>query len=130
MINSTILQGRLTKDVEYGTTTSGVSYANFNVAWNEKYNESEQTLFIYCKAWRGTADLLNKHFKKGQELIVEGKLITETYEKDGVNKQSTRLIVDRVHFTGKKEDNGEVKPTTREAEQTVLTPIDDDNLPF
>ena len=46
MINNTILQGRLTKDVEYGTTTSGVSYVNFTVAWNEKYNESEQTLFI------------------------------------------------------------------------------------
>lgn len=126
MINSFILQCRLTKDVEYGTTNSGVAYANFSVAWNEKYNENEQQLFMNCRAWRGTADLLNKYFKKGDELVIEGKLVTETYEKDGQNKSSTRMVVDRVHFTyGKKnQDNNQQQPE--------LTPIDDtnDNLPF
>lgn len=126
MINNFILQCRLTKDVEYGTTNSGVSYANFSVAWNEKYNENEQQLFMNCRAWRGTADLLNKYFKKGDELVIEGKLVTETYEKDGQNKSSTRMVVDRVHFTyGKKnQDNSQQQPE--------LTPIDDtnDNLPF
>ena len=127
MINSFILQCRLTKDVEYGTTNSGVSYANFSVAWNEKYNENEQQLFMNCKAWRGTADLLNKYFKKGDELVIEGKLITETYEKDGQNKSSTRMVVDRVHFTyGKKNNDGQ-------GQGQELTPVDDetmDNLPF
>lgn len=126
MINNFILQGRLVRDVEYGTTNSGVSYANFSVAWNEKYNENEQQLFMNCRAWRGTADLLNKYFKKGDELVIEGKLVTETYEKDGQNKSSTRMVVDRVHFTyGKKnQDNSQQQPE--------LTPIDDtnDNLPF
>lgn len=127
MINSFILQCRLTKDVEYGTTNSGVSYANFSVAWNEKYNENEQQLFMNCRAWRGTADLLNKYFKKGDELVIEGKLITETYEKDGQNKSSTRMVVDRVHFTyGKKNNDGQ-------GQGQELTPVDDetaDNLPF
>lgn len=122
MVNNTILQCRLTKDVEFGTTNSGISYANFNVAWNERHGENEQTLFMYCKAWRGTAELLHKHFKKGQELIVEGKLITENYEKDGVNKSSTRLVVDRVHFTGKKE--------TADNTPEILEPVDDDTIPF
>lgn len=129
MINSFILQCRLTKDVEYGTTNSGVSYANFSVAWNEKYNENEQQLFMNCRAWRGTADLLNKYFKKGDELVIEGKLITETYEKDGQNKSSTRMVVDRVHFTyGKKNNDGQDQEQKQE-----LTPVDDDiqdNLPF
>ena len=124
MINSFILQCRLTKDVEYGTTNSGVAYANFSVAWNEKYNENEQQLFMNCRAWRGTADLLNKYFKKGDELVIEGKLITETYEKDGQNKSSTRMVVDRVHFTyGKKNNDGQ-------GQGQELTPVDDDNLPF
>ena len=127
MLNNFILQCRLTKDVEYGTTNSGVSYANFSVAWNEKYNENEQQLFMNCKAWRGTADLLNKYFKKGDELVIEGKLITETYEKDGQNKSSTRMVVDRVHFTyGKKNNDGQ-------DQEQELTPVNDetaDNLPF
>lgn len=131
MINSFILQCRLTKDVEYGTTNSGVSYANFSVAWNEKYNENEQQLFMNCKAWRGTADLLNKYFKKGDELVIEGKLVTETYEKDGQNKSSTRMVVDRVHFTyGKKNNDNQEQGQEQKQE---LTPVDDetmDNLPF
>lgn len=127
MVNNFILQGRLVRDVEYGTTNSGVSYANFSVAWNEKYNENEQQLFMNCRAWRGTADLLNKYFKKGDELVIEGKLVTETYEKDGQNKSSTRMVVDRVHFTyGKKNNDGQ-------GQGQELTPVDDetmDNLPF
>lgn len=126
MINSFILQCRLTKDIDYGTTNSGVSYANFSVAWNEKYNENEQQLFVNCRAWRGTADLLNKYFKKGDELVIEGKLVTETYEKDGQNKSSTRMVVDKVHFTyGKKNNDGQSQEQKQE-----LTPVDDDNLPF
>ena len=127
MLNNFILQCRLTKDVEYGTTNSGVAYANFSVAWNEKYNENEQQLFMNCRAWRGTADLLNKYFKKGDELVIEGKLVTETYEKDGQNKSSTRMVVDRVHFTyGKKHDDNQ-------GQGQELIPVDDetmDNLPF
>ena len=129
MLNNFILQCRLTKDVEYDTTNSGVSYANFSVAWNEKYNENEQQLFMNCRTWRGTADLLNKYFKKGDELVIEGKLITETYEKDGQNKSATRMAVDRVHFTyGKKNNDGQDQEQKQE-----LTPVDDetaDNLPF
>ena len=127
MINSFILQCRLTKDVEYGTTNSGVSYANFSVAWNEKYNENEQQLFMNCRAWRGTADLLNKYFKKGDELVIEGKLVTETYEKDGQNKSSTRMVVDTVHFTYGKKNND------NQGQIPELTHVDDetaDNLPF
>lgn len=126
MLNHFELQGRLTKDIELGTTTSGVSYANFTLAWNEKYNETETTLFMNCKAWRGTAELLGKYFKKGNELIAEGKLVTETYEKDGESKSHTRFVVDKVHFTygNKNADNN----SNQNAE---MTPIDDsDNLPF
>ena len=128
MINNFILQGRLTRDIEYGTTTSGVAYANFTVAWNEKYNENEQNLFMYCKAWRGTADLLNKHFEKGDELVVEGKILTETYEKDGETKSSTRMTVDRVHFTyGKKDTNSD----NNAKDDVKMQKIDnDDSLPF
>lgn len=125
MLNNFILQGRLTRDIEYGTTTSGVAYANFTVAWNEKYNENEQNLFMYCKAWRGTADLLNKHFKKGDELVVEGKILTETYEKDGETKSSTKMTVDRVHFTY---GNNKTNDTTNE--QPKMTPVLDEGLPF
>ena len=125
MLNNFVLQGRLTKDVEYGQTNSGINYANFTIAWNEKYNETETNLFMNCKSWRGTADLINKYFKKGDELIVEGKIITEIYEKDGNKKSSTRMIVDKIHFTYGKKNNSE------DNVKTELTPVEDDSsLPF
>lgn len=125
MLNNFVLQGRLTKDIECGQTNSGVNYANFTIAWNEKYNETETNLFMNCKSWRGTADLINKYFKKGDELIVEGKIITEIYEKDGNKKSSTRMIVDKIHFTYGKKNNSE------DNVKTELTPVEDDSsLPF
>lgn len=127
MLNNVILQGRLTKDVELRTTNSGVSVVNFTIAWNRKINEeNEKTLFMDCEAWRGTADLINKYFKKGNEIIVEGELYTNTYQTDaGENRHSTRLNVTQVHFT-----SGNAKSETTENKKTDLTPIDDDRLPF
>jgi single-strand DNA-binding protein len=124
MLNNTILQGRLTKDVELKTTTSGISVVNFTIAWNRKINDdNEKTLYLDCEAWRGTADLIYKHFKKGNEIIVEGELYTNTYQtENGENRHTIRLNVNQVHFTygngGKSEDKPE------------LTPIKDNNLPF
>ena len=129
MLNNVILQGRLTKDVEVRTTNSGVSVINFTIAWNRKINEeNEKTLFMDCEAWRGTADLINKYFKKGNEIIVEGELYTNTYQTDtGENRHTTRLNVTQVHFTFGNNKN----ESTENTEATKkFTPVDDDNLPF
>ena len=130
MVNTTILQGRLTKDVELRTTNNGTSVVNFTVAWNRKINDdNEKVLFMDCEAWRGTADLINKYFKKGNEIIVEGELYTNTYENESGEKRHTiRLNVNQVHFTfgnNKAETNNESNDVPKS-----FTPIQDDNLPF
>ena len=130
MLNHVILQGRLVKDAEFRTTNSGVSVENFTIAWNRKINEeNEKTLFMDCEAWRGTADLINKYFKKGNEIIVEGELYTNTYQTDaGENRHTTRLNVNQVHFTygnGNKNESAEGGSVTKK-----FTPVDDDRLPF
>lgn len=129
MLNNVVLQGRLTKDVEVRTTNSGVSVVNFTIAWNRKINEeNEKTLFMDCEAWRGTADLINKYFKKGNEIIVEGELYTNTYQTDaGENRHTTRLNVTQVHFT-----YGNKKPEESNSNEVPkqFTPVNDDNLPF
>ena len=123
MLNNTILQGRLTKDIELKTTTNGTSVVNFTIAWNRKINDdNEKTLYLDCEAWRGTADLINKHFKKGNEIIVEGELYTNTYQtENGENRHTIRLNVNQVHFTY---GNG------GKSAEPELTPIKDNNLPF
>lgn len=103
-VNKFILQGRLTADPEIKQTQSGVSCASFTLAWSEKYKEIETKCFQRCKAWRGTADFLGKYFTKGQELVAVGKMVTEEWEKDGQKRSQQVLVVDEVHFSGKRQD--------------------------
>ena len=106
MLNKTILQGRLVRDVEMRTTQSGVAVASFTVAWSEKYKETETKCFLPCTAWRNTGEFISKYFSKGQEIIVEGQLSTRTYvDKDGNNRSVLELTVDKAHFCGSKSDH-------------------------
>ncbi len=136
MVNKFILQGRLTADPEVKQTQSGVSCANFTVAWSEKYKEVETKCFQRCKAWRSTADFLGKYFTKGQEIIVVGKMTTEQWEKDGQKYSAQVLTVDEANFCGSKKDNaGESATPPAAANQPAGTPKfetvgEDDELPF
>ena len=138
MVNKFILQGRLTADPEIKQTPSGVSCANFTVAWSEKYKEVETKCFQRCKAWRSTADFIGRYFAKGQEIVVVGKMATEQWEKDGQKYSARVLTVDEASFCGSKKDNqGDASGGyTPPAAQTMPggTPrfetVDDDQLPF
>lgn len=134
MVNKMILQGRLTADPELRQTQSGISFIEFTVAWSEKYNEIETKCFLRCNAWRGTAEFISKYFTKGQEIAVEGKIITEQWEKDGQPQSRTICDVEKVHFCGSKSNNINTTPTTENATQGDVDgfmPVDnDDDLPF
>lgn len=106
MLNRLTYQGRLTKDIELKTTQGGIAFANFTLAWSEKYKETETKCFLNCKAWRQTAEFLQKYLgQKGSEMIAEGRLVTEEWtDNNGAKQSRTVLDVDKVHFCGKKAD--------------------------
>lgn len=103
MINKVVLQGRLTAKPEI-KEVGGFNMCEFTVAWSEKYKERETKCFLRCKAWRTTAEFLEKYFDKGQEILVEGSMATETWENDGQTQSRTICNVEKVHFCGKKSD--------------------------
>lgn len=106
MLNKTVLQGRLVRDVESRTTQSGVSVASFTVAWSEKYKETEIKCFLQCSAWRNTGEFVQKYFSKGQEILVEGQLSTREWtDKEGGKRSTIELTVDKAHFCGPKQSN-------------------------
>nr|DAU38519.1 MAG TPA: Single stranded DNA binding protein [Caudoviricetes sp.] len=103
MLNKVTFQGRFTADPVMKQTPGGVSYCNFDVAWSEKYKEVESTCFLKCRAWRTTAEFLPKYFHKGDQVIVEGRLITNSWTDDQGQKHSTIICdVDKCHFCGAK----------------------------
>jgi len=150
MLNKTIIQGRLTRDPEIRRTGSGVPVASFRIAWSEKYKESEQKLFLSCVAWRSTAEFASRFFRRGQEVIAEGKLTTRQWkDKDGSDRETTELIVDQLYFCGPKvaaaDHSGTVhsetapygsaghsRPTPIQMSQSEYALLDDtcDDLPF
>ena len=68
-MNNIVIKGRLTADPEMRKTTNGVPVANFTVAVDRTFNRDE-TDFFRCTAWRSTAEFVNEHFKKGQEILL------------------------------------------------------------
>lgn len=126
MENKVILQGRLTRKPEL-EQKGGFSYCEFTVAWSEKIKETEKKCFARCKAWRNTAEFVSKYFDKGQECVVEGQLLTESWEKDGQKNSATLIGVEKVHFCGSKASS---KAT--ESEQGFMDIPDniDEQIPF
>ena len=134
MLNKTFLHGRLVADPELRHTTTGVAWASFRLAvdrdFKDKQTGERQADFINVVAWRQTGEFVSRYFSKGRMAIVEGKLQTRTYDKDGVRHYITEVVADNVYFGDSKRDgDGGSKPEEfREPEFTDYT--DDGDLPF
>jgi len=101
-MNEIRLKGRLTADPEIRYTQGDTpkAVASFTVAVNRRFKR-ETADFIECQAWGKTADLLEKYFKKGQEILLGGELQSTQYEdREGNKKKSWRVEVDWVEFCG------------------------------
>jgi len=106
-INSVVLVGRLTRDVEVRKTQSGISYARFTVACDRRYsggnqqNQPQQQTadFISCVAWRQSADFLGSYGRKGSLVGVNGSIQTGSYtDRDGRKVYTTDVACDRVQL--------------------------------
>lgn len=106
MVNKVIFHGRMVRDAEL-KDVNGFKVTEFTIAWSEKYKETETRCFLRCKAWRSTAEFIEKYFKKGQEICIEGRMVTEEWEKEGEKQSRTICTVEKVHFCGSKASNNE-----------------------
>lgn len=134
MLNHVSFQGRFVEDPKFGQTNNGTDYANFRLAWSEKYKEKETKCFLECKAFGATAKFMSEYMKtKGQEILVEGKLNTDEWQDQEGNKRSKIVLtVNAVHFCGKKAD-GQAAPTQAPVTEVPvnMTPVVvDTELPF
>ena len=134
--NKVILMGNLTRDVEMRTTPSGQSVSNFSIAvsrsWKGQDGQTqEQTSFINCVAWGKAGEIIAQYVKKGDPLLVSGRLDQRSYEdKDGNKRQAVEVIVEDFNFIGGgnrgEGGNAPVSPsTTNKSNDVVIEDIDD-----
>lgn len=130
MINKTIFQGRFTADPTV-EQKGGFDMTEFTIAWSETYNEKETKCFLRCKAWRKQAEHIAKYFKKGQECVVEGRLVTEQWEKDGQKQSRTVLNLEKIHFCGPKAGGSAADTSAKPDDDFVNVPGNgNEELPF
>ena len=108
-MNKAIIIGRLTRDPEMRTTTSGINSTTFTVAVSRNYtNQSgeREADFLNCVAWRKQAENIAKYCTKGTQVAVEGRIQTRSYDaQDGTKRYVTEIIADNVTFLGGKGGN-------------------------
>ena len=90
MLNKVVLIGRLVSDVQVRETQNGITYTYFTLAVNRPGNNN-QTDFIDCVAWRGTAEILDKYTSKGSLIAIEGRI--EVYKTESNGNYNTRVNV-------------------------------------
>jgi single-strand DNA-binding protein len=131
-MNKVILQGRFMKDLEIRTSQGGTSILSFTLAVNRKFNkegEEKQADFIQCKAFGKTADNISRFFNKGNLIIIEGRIQTGSYEKEGQRIYTTDVMVDGFEFTGEKRTR-EDQQQPEQASFEVLSIEGEESLPF
>ena len=112
-LNKAMVIGRITQDLELKSTNTGTKVLNFSVATNYNYKDSngnkvETTEFHNIVSFGKQAEVIAQYFVKGQEIFVEGRLSTSSWEDQGSGKKMyrTEIILDKFEFGAKPNGGG------------------------
>ena len=110
-MNKVILMGRLTRDPEVrytGGESSAVARYTLAVDRRFKKDGGDTADFIQCVAFGKSGEFAEKYFKKGTKVVVEGRIQTGSYEKDGQRIYTTDVVVEQQEFAESKASQSEV----------------------
>lgn len=121
-VNKVILVGRLTRDPETRSTTSGQSVTSLSMAtnnfWTDKSGQKqERTEFHSVVLWGRLGEVAAQYLTKGQECYIEGRLQTRAYTaKDGAERKVTEVIGEAMQLgsrpQGQGGGQGQARPTS------------------
>lgn len=101
-MNKVILFGNLTRDPELKSLPSGQSVASFGIATNRRVKKDEQWTdvpeFHNVVVWGRQAETSAQYLKKGSQALIEGRLQTRSWDKDGVKQYRTEVVAESVTF--------------------------------
>lgn len=147
MLNRVILIGRLTRDPELRYTANGSAVANFTLAVDRNFKNSQgerETDFIVVIAWRQLGERCSTYLSKGKLAAVDGRLQIRSYEtQDGQKRTVAEVIAEDVRFLSPKSSTstytaessfGAPPPAAPEPDSSFDDgpdfPLGDDDLPF
>lgn len=102
-LNQVTIIGNLTRDPELKALPSGSSVASFGVAtnrvWRDKDgNKQEDVEFHNCVVFGKQADNVARYMKKGNHILVQGRLQTRSWEHEGHKNYRTEIVANTITF--------------------------------
>ena len=128
--------GRLTRDpdVRYTNGENAMCIARFSVAVDRKVKKENQQNadFPSCIAFSKTGEFIEKYFKKGMRIGIEGRIQTGSYkDNNGNTVYTTDIVVEQCEFVESKSDNTQAPPTeAADGFLNIPEGLDDELLPF
>lgn len=136
-VNKAIIKGNLGQDPDLRFMPNGREVVNLSVACGERWKDKatgeikEQTEWLRIVAFGGLAKVLAEHFKKGDQIYLEGKIRTRKYQdKDGSDRYSTEIVADTFDFCGSRSGgNGDQKAQQQSAAYDLQSAPANNNPP-
>lgn len=141
-MNKVILIGRLVADPETRQTQVGGLVSRYRLAVDRQRGKDGQREadFINCVAFGKSAEFASKYLSKGTKIAIEGRILTGSYEKDGVKHYTTDIVAERHEFCESRaaaaasldvQPPAQTAPAVPESSNDDFMPVDDnDDLPF
>ena len=110
-LNKAMIIGNLTRDPELRSLPSGIQVCTFSLATNRVWRDKdgskqEATEYHNCVVFGRQAETTSQFLKKGDSAMVEGRLQTRSWDKDGAKQYRTEIVADRVQFGPKGSGGG------------------------
>lgn len=135
--NKVILIGNLTRDIELKYLPKGTAVCNLSLAVNRRWKtesgeEKEDVYFAECKAFGKQAETLAQYVRKGNPLMIEGRLTREEWDdkKTGDKRSTTRIMIETFQFLKERSEGAASAPRQESAPAAPKPDLDADDLPF
>ena len=105
LMNCVVMMGRLTRDPEISSSTSGTTFARYSLAVDRKFKrEGEPDAdFFNCTSFGKQAEFVEKYLKKGTKVVITGRLQNNNYtQKDGTKVYGVQILVEDIEFAESK----------------------------
>lgn len=129
--------GNLGSDVTMKYLPNGDAVANFSIGCSESFKKDgqvvERTEWVRAVAFRKLGEICGEYLQKGAKVYVSGKMQTREWEKDGVKRYSTEIVLDDMLMLGGKGESQPQRQQPKRAQQQSqqgAAPDFDDDIPF
>lgn len=132
-MNKVILIGRLTRNPELRfAPNTGNAVVRFTLAVNRRKqkDKDQEADFINCIAFGKTAETIAQYLLKGNQIAVEGNIRTGSYDKDGIKRYTTDVLIEKFNFIGNNKSNNSNQTSNLDGFDDDMTPVDDGDMPF